>query len=85
MPRPHKCRRVCALPQDAGFLPVDGEDKSPVCLCVDEYEAIRLMDLEGLTQEQCALQMEVSRSVGISQAQISRLEKSALRQIKSLM
>ena len=62
MPRPHKYRRVCTLPQDAGFLPVDGEDKSPVCLCVDEYEAIRLMDLEGLTQEQCALQMEVSRS-----------------------
>ena len=44
-----------------------------------EREILYLRYFEGQTQ------MEVSRSVGISQAQISRLEKSALRQIKSLM
>ena len=31
-------------------------------MVVDEYEVIRLIDLEGLTQEQCAGQMEVARA-----------------------
>ena len=31
-------------------------------MAVDEYEVIRLIDLEGLTQEQCAKQMEVART-----------------------
>jgi predicted DNA-binding protein (UPF0251 family) len=29
---------------------------------LDEYETIRLIDLEGLTQEECAEQMDVARS-----------------------
>ena len=31
-------------------------------MTVDEFETIRLMDLEGLTQADCARQMEVSRA-----------------------
>lgn len=31
-------------------------------MSVDEFEAIRLVDFEGLTQEQCAEQMEVART-----------------------
>lgn len=31
-------------------------------MAIDEYEVIRLIDLEGLTQEQCAEQMEVART-----------------------
>lgn len=33
-----------------------------VAMTVDEYEALRLIDLEGLTQEQCAQNMQVARA-----------------------
>lgn len=63
MPRPRKCRRVCRLPSHRGFSPL-GENPcaEPVMLRVEEYEAIRLIDLEGLTQEECAQQMGVART-----------------------
>ena len=64
MPRPRKCRRICSMPQNIGFDPI-GENKNIndfVKLNVDEYEVIRLIDFEKLTQEQCANQMVVSRT-----------------------
>lgn len=64
MPRPRKCRRVCCLPRNSRFGPLDarGEEGAAVHMTVDEYEAIRLIDLEGLTQEECAAQMNVART-----------------------
>ncbi len=62
MPRPRKWRRVCTLPRCARFGPENGRQDVPIQMSVDEYEAIRLIDLEGLTQEQCAAQMEVART-----------------------
>ncbi|SEW43641.1 Predicted DNA-binding protein, UPF0251 family [[Clostridium] fimetarium] len=52
------------MPQNVGFEPI-GENKNMddfVKLNVDEYEVIRLIDFEKLTQEQCATQMFVSRT-----------------------
>lgn len=46
-------------PDTAG--PPAGLDNA-VRMTVDEYEAIRLIDLEGLTQEECAVQMNVART-----------------------
>ena len=62
MPRPKKCRRVCALPGDAGFSPLEGKDTEPVVLAVEEYEVIRLIDHLGCTQEEAAARMEVART-----------------------
>ena len=63
MPRPTKHRRVCHFPQTLEFCPAQGaEGKNPVIVTVDEYEAIRLIDKEGLSQEQCAAHMQVSRT-----------------------
>ncbi len=63
MPRPCKRRRVCALPEQPNFGPVGaGSVRQSVPMTVDEFETIRLIDLEGLTQEACAAQMAVSRA-----------------------
>lgn len=62
MPRPPRCRRICALPQVDAFSPDGRADTEPVLLALDEYEVIRLVDLEKLTHEQCAAQMDISRS-----------------------
>ena len=61
MARPKKCRRVCGVPRVCRFLPENGGGEQ-VILTVDELECIRLLDLEGLTQEQCAAQMMVARA-----------------------
>jgi len=64
MPRPTKRRKVCGLPESDRFGPLNGRafDDSIVTMTVDEYETIRLIDLEGLFQEECAGQMNVART-----------------------
>lgn len=64
MPRPRKRRRVRGLPKFERFGPcgLSVEHEEVVTMTVDEYEAIRLIDLEGMTQEECAEQMNVART-----------------------
>ena len=68
MPRPCKQRRICAQPTCCRFAPVSasGAQRPVVSMTLDEYETIRLIDLEGLTQEQCAAQMSVARTTAQS-------------------
>ena len=63
MPRPPRCRRICQAPQYESFSPEEcpGESEA-VTLTLDEYEVIRLVDLEKKTHEQCAAQMDISRT-----------------------
>lgn len=63
MPRPHKRRRVEFLPELTHFKPagIPLKELEEICLTVEELEAIRLKDLEGLDQEACAKKMHVSR------------------------
>ncbi|MEQ8155684.1 MAG: DUF134 domain-containing protein [Clostridiaceae bacterium] len=64
MPRPRKCRKVCCLPERNLFGPLNGHkmNKEIISMTVDEYETIRLIDLEGMTQEECAEKMNVART-----------------------
>lgn len=63
MPRPTKYRTVEFFPEDTYFVPW-GKPKceiEEVDLKVEELEAMRLKDIIGLNQEECADRMHVSR------------------------
>ena len=63
MARPIKCRKVEFFPKDTYFVPL-GKPKckiEEVVLKIEELEAMRLKDIEGLKQEDCAEKMQVSR------------------------
>ena len=62
MARPRRCRRVCTEPDYSSFAPDGIPCGERVTLAVEEYEVIRLIDLEKLTHEQCAKQMDISRT-----------------------
>lgn len=62
MARPKRCRRICKEPAYGCFVPTEGSTNDIVLLTLDEYEAIRLIDYEKNTHEQCAAQMDVSRT-----------------------
>ena len=57
-------RRVDFIPQITYFKPagVPLANLQEVCLSVEEAEAIRLKDMEGLEQEECAQRMNISRT-----------------------
>ena len=57
-------RRVDSLPRITSFKPagVPLAQLQEIRISVEEAEAIRLKDLEGLEQEECAEKMNVSRS-----------------------
>ncbi len=63
MPRPRKCRKVCQMPATREFRPIgEASCKAAVILTVDEYEAIRLIDKQGFSQEECSAYMQVART-----------------------
>ena len=63
MPRPKRNRTILHPPVMEGFKPfgIPMTDLEPVILLYEEYESLRLSDYQGLTQEQSAERMNVSR------------------------
>ncbi|MFP4662066.1 MAG: DUF134 domain-containing protein [Halanaerobiales bacterium] len=63
MARPTKERRVEYIPEIKYFKPaaIPMSEIQEVSLTIEEIEAIRLKDLEGLNQEEAAEKMNVSR------------------------
>ena len=80
MPRPTKWRKVCCLPESKLFGPVGpGKGRAEVIvMTVDEYETIRLIDYEGMTQEECAKSMNVARTT------VQRIYNDARKKISSI-
>ena len=74
MPRPRKWRKVCCLPNNNQFGPLGTcvDSESMIQMTVDEYETIRLIDLEGMNQEECANHMNIARTTvqGIQKLQM---------------
>ena len=62
MPRPVRCRKIEQMPVYRIFSPDDGNDPQSVRMTIDEFEVLRLLDDEGLTQEACASRMNVART-----------------------
>ena len=64
MARPRKWRKVCCIPNNNLFGPLNPSpmDQEPIIMSVEEYETIRLIDFEGLIQEECANRMKVART-----------------------
>ena len=81
MPRPKCCRHIGVMPGKTCFQP-EGASPSPfeeVLLTLDEYEAIRLADLEGLYQEQAASRMNISRQT------FGRIVEAARRKVADVL
>ena len=77
MPRPINFRRVGRMPACSYYKPqgIPLRVLEQVNLAVDEIEAVRLVDLEGLYQEQAAQKMNISRQT------LGRMLESAHKKI----
>jgi len=73
MPRPRKPRHCCRYPADRVYKPqgIPMRDIETVEISLDQFEALRFCDLDGLDQE------EAGRQMGVSRGTVQRLLKSA--------
>ena len=81
MPRPFCRRRIAGQPAAPIFKPIGIPmmNLEEVVMSLDEFEAIRLADLDGLYQEQAAEQMNISR------ATFSRIIEAAHRKMADML
>jgi len=81
MPRPQKNRIIKEPPVFTHFKPagIPGRSVDTVMLTLDEYEALRLSDLEGMSQEEAADEMEISRPT------FTRLIETARKKVMELL
>ena len=76
MSRPKRIRRMTNPPHFKGFMPIgQSEEKHPVIINFEEYEAIRLSDFELNGQ------VEASKIMGISRPTYTRIYESARRKV----
>ncbi|MDF0535806.1 DUF134 domain-containing protein [Shewanella yunxiaonensis] len=73
MGRPKIPRRICGRPADSCFKPngIPMTELAKVYLGSDEFEALRLVDFQGMQQQEAAQEMGVSRQT------LANLVKSA--------
>ena len=80
MPRKKRQRRLLAPPSVKGFSVFGPKNRAQqVVLFFEEYEAIKLLDYDNLTQEEAAVCMEVSRPT------LTRIYESARNKVAQAM
>ena len=79
MPKTTKCRKIAGLPVQFGFIPSDNIGENAIQLTFDEFETIRLLDREGMTQEQCADKMGVARTT------VTAMYESARKKVAEML
>ena len=77
MPRPKKSRKIYDPPKMQGYKPYGIAESNKECieLQYDEYEAMKLVNYDKLSQEEAANRMEVSRPT------LTRIYNSAIIKI----
>lgn len=77
MPRPSRSKRVCRMPSYCRFHSVTEEtiNVKQIRMSIEEFETIRLIDYIGMTQQECARQMQVARTT------VQRLYQDARRKM----
>ena len=73
--RPCKPRRIGWMPPHRCFIPQNGSAENEVRIGLDMLESLRLVDAEGLSQEEAAAAMDIST------ATLCRLVGEARRQV----
>lgn len=79
MARPTQERKVCRLPACRRFEPETPGSTAEIRLTVEEYEALRLMDLEEYTQAECA------QTMGIARTTVQSIYASARRKVSRML
>lgn len=77
--RPHKTRHIDSPPPWERYLPDGGTQVAELTLGLDMYEALRLVDAEGLPQEAAAARM------GVSAPTLCRLLGEARRRVATAL
>jgi uncharacterized protein len=77
MSRPYKPRKVLNPPKMAGFKPhgIALNERTPAVMQLDEYECLRLINYDLLSQAEAASRMNISRPT------LSRIYSNALKVI----
>ena len=81
MTRPRCCRKIGCVPDVTYYKPkgIPSSLLEEVVLTLDEFEAIKLADFEGLYQKQGAVKMDISRQT------FGRIIDSAHRKIADVL
>ena len=69
------------MPRNSRFGPLDAKEDTDVIvnMTLDEYETIRLMDYEGMTQEECA------KIMGVARTTVQSIYSSARKKLSELL
>ncbi|MCG3720938.1 DUF134 domain-containing protein [Vibrio cincinnatiensis] len=81
MARPKIPRQICGFPAQSCFKPngIPMAQLEAVSIQADEFEALRLVDYQGMQQQEAAIVM------GISRQTLANLVKSARRKVSDCL